>query len=98
MKAEALAALNQLIEKKKILKSAIETDLGMPLNSLPSYLSGHKDMPHKWIEPIMQYLEKFPEFKPKPIAEPRTELVVNDSGLKEIPSQDIMKTLKSQWK
>lgn len=94
MRAEAIALLNKLIETKKFSKSEVEKQLGMALNSLSSYLSGAKEMPEKWIEPIMAYVQSFEEFKIQPIAVPRTELIVDNVGIKEIPSSEIMKTLK----
>lgn len=94
MKAEALENLNKLIESKGFSRSEVETNLGMPKNTLSSYLSGSKDMPEKWVEPIMSYLQQFPEFKPKAIDTPRTELVVDEVGLKEKPSGEIMKNLR----
>jgi hypothetical protein len=49
----------ELIESIKncgVKKSQIESDLGMPKNSLSAMLSGVKPMPLKWVKPLIWYV------------------------------------------
>lgn len=83
-----------LIVEKGYAKKDIEKDLDMPQNTLAGYLTGSKSLPEKYIEAIMEYAEKIlgPD---APIAIPnRTDFVVDDAGIKEVPSSEIMKALK----
>lgn len=54
MKEEILKKLNL----HEIKKSKVEKDLGMPQNSLSAMLSGKKEIPSKWVQPLTEYIEK----------------------------------------
>ena len=66
MKEEILKKLNL----HEVKKSKVETDLGMPKNSLSAMLSGKKEIPSKWVQPLTEYIEKLdnpqePQNKPE---------------------------------
>ena len=42
-------------------KSKIETDLGMPKNSLSGMLLGSKGIPNKWVMPLTDYADNILE-------------------------------------
>lgn len=46
-----------------IKKSKIEADLGMPVNSLSGMLSGSRDIPTKWVQPLTDYASKLGNIK-----------------------------------
>lgn len=77
MKDELIKKLNEIIESGT-KKSTLETDIGLPANSLSSVLAGHKEMPDKWIPKIEAY---FGEPKKEETVE-RTKMVVDNEGLK----------------
>jgi hypothetical protein len=52
MKDELLKELVSL----GIKKTKIEAAIGMPKNSLSNFISGKKELPDKWIEPIQKFL------------------------------------------
>jgi len=54
MKEEILKKLNL----HEVKKSKVELDLGMPQNSLSAMLSGKKEIPSKWVQPLTEYIEK----------------------------------------
>ena len=73
MKQQLLKKLNQLVESGT-KKSTLETEIGLPANSLSAVLSGHKEMPDKWVPKIESYFGKAEE---TPIEEiPKTKMVV----------------------
>jgi len=94
MKEIALQKLNLLVSKG-ILKKTIEDDLDMPKNTVATYLTGARDLPAKWIEPILQYAEKFlgPD-APLAVPDPKTQLVVDVEGIKEKPSEKTIDVLR----
>lgn len=55
-KNEALKKLNEFIIENNLKKSAVESLLKMPLNSLSNFVSGKKEMPNKWVQPILDFL------------------------------------------
>lgn len=63
--------------------SKIETELEMPKNYLSRFKDPKNILPKKWIEPLQGYILAN---KPTPIKEEMTELVVDNTGLKERPS------------
>jgi len=97
MKSEALSQLAKFIEKTKWAKSKVEQEIGIPENNLSGYLNGTKEMPTKYVEIILNYLSKYPEFAPKPII-PETilsDFKVSEKGLQEISIDDKNKNLKA---
>lgn len=74
MHEELIKSLNE----SGLKKSKIEFDLGMPLNSLSGMLSGSKEIPVKWIQPLTDYMEKL-----KVGSLPETYLATQKGGLKE---------------
>lgn len=95
MKEQALKKLNNLISKGH-KKREIEEKIGMPLNSLSGFVAGKKNMPDKWIQPILDYVQKnsLAEASLKPIIPlspnaPRTKMVVDKKGLKLKPSNAV---------
>jgi|GEM_PF-1146646 len=85
MKEELLKKLNQLVEAGT-KKSTLETEIGLPANSLSAVLAGHKEMPDKWIAKIESYLGG----AKTEMIEPRTQMVVEKTGLKLKPSEKVM--------
>jgi recombination protein RecA len=64
----------KLIEALKtcgVKKAQIEKDLGMSINSLSGMLSGSKEIPGKWIQPLTDYVAKLNQ----PEAQTETEVV-----------------------
>lgn len=47
--------LKAFIEENKLRNAKVETDLGLPKNSLSNFLSQKKTLPDKWINPIIKY-------------------------------------------
>src|ERR1035437_4616672 len=56
MKEQLIKKLNELVENGT-KKSTLETEIGLPANSLSAVLAGHKEMPDKWIDKINKYLK-----------------------------------------
>lgn len=79
MKEELIKKLNGLVEAGT-KKSTLETEIGLPANSLSAVLAGHKEMPDKWVIKINNYLGNNGTVVVK---EEKTKLVVDESGLKE---------------
>lgn len=52
-------SLIKTLKECGVKKTQIETDLGMPKNSLSSMLSGIKEIPDKWVQPLLAYSAKF---------------------------------------
>jgi vacuolar-type H+-ATPase subunit I/STV1 len=78
MKEEILKKLNL----HEVKKSKVESDLGMPKNSLSAMLSGKKEIPSKWVKPLTEYIEKLdnpnqPQKEAK--QEPETEKAVEST-------------------
>lgn len=48
--------LKSFIEENKLKNAKVETDLGLPQNSLSNFLSQKKILPDKWIAPILKYI------------------------------------------
>ncbi len=67
-------------------KSELERILELPANSLSAVLNEKKEMPDKWIPKIEAYLNHPKVSKD----EPRTELVVEATGLKEVPAKKLV--------
>jgi len=65
-------------------KRRIETDLGMPLNSLSGMLNGKKDIPLKWSLKLSEYVEKH-TFKKE---EPKKEATPNPTPPKNQPKME----------
>ena len=78
MKEDLIKKLNQLIESG-IKKSTLESEIGLPSNSLSSVLAGHKEMPDKWIAKIENYID----YSKMAITKERTKMVVDNEGFKE---------------
>lgn len=57
------------LELHEIKKSKVELDLGMPKNSLSAMLSGKKEIPKKWADVLIKYIEDLDKPIP-PINEP----------------------------
>ena len=87
-----IKSLNEL----GIKKSKIESDLGMPVNSLSGMLSGSKEIPVKWVQPLTEYAAKFskkgidtetepPELSKK-VELTKTGIKENDESMKEMRS------------
>lgn len=85
MKEELLKRLNGLVENGT-KKSTLEVEIGLPANSLSAVLGGHKEMPDKWIPKIEVYFSK----STIPVIEPKTEMVVDNGGLKLNPSKQVL--------
>ena len=92
MKQQLLKKLNQLVESGT-KKSTLETEIGLPANSLSAVLGGHKEMPDKWVPKIESYFGKAEE---TPIEEiPKTKMVVQPNGiLSERPSDEKLQAAK----
>lgn len=92
-----IKSLNELGLKK----SKIESDLGMPLNSLSGMLSGSKEIPEKWIQPLTDYVEKISsptlaiadEIVKYPI---KTILRVGKNGIEEKNKIDVLKDFRDK--
>lgn len=87
-----------LIEKLKncgLKKSQIETELGMPLNSLSGMLSGSKEIPAKWLQPLTDFAEKVSQ-PPKEGFEsiPQTKMAVSEKGNIQMPQKEESGKLK----
>lgn len=63
--------INRIVESG-IKKSVIESEIGMPKNSLSGMLSGSKPMPQKWVDAITEYLDKI-DSEQDSVAEPINE-------------------------
>lgn len=85
MKEQLVKRLNSLVEKGE-KKSTLEVEIGLPANSLSAVLGGHKEMPDKWIPKIEVYFSK----STIPVIEPKTEMVVDNGGLKLKPSKQVL--------
>lgn len=93
MHEELIKKLNDLGLKK----SKIETDLGMPTNSLSGMLSGSKEIPLKWVQPLTNYANTQPTKKIELVLveeEFKTKFVVDEVGLKEKPSEKRMDNVR----
>jgi recombination protein RecA len=86
MKEELIKKLNDKITSG-VKKSTLEEEIGLPANSLSAVLAGHKEMPTKWVDKINGYLNTEPIIHKE---EKRTELVVDNNGIKEKPLPKIM--------
>lgn len=78
MKEEILKKLNL----HEVKKSKVESELGMPKNSLSAMLSGKKEIPSKWVKPLTEYIEKLdnPNQAPKEAQqEPKIEKEVEST-------------------
>lgn len=101
-KPELIQNLKKLNENG-IKKSKIEQDLEMPSNCLSRFMSQEDGslMADKWVQPLTEYVSKnIPGSKettdtPLPPPQPKTKLVVDESGLKEKPDDEAMKRLRS---
>lgn len=83
------------LQELSIKKSKIESDLGMPRNSLSGMMNGTKEIPDKWINPLTNYVHD----ARNELAAPKTKLVVTDKGVEEKPSDERMvkiRTLNAQ--
>jgi recombination protein RecA len=78
MKEQLIKKLNELVDGGK-KKSALETEIGLPANSLSAVLGGHKEMPDKWVTKIQSY---FTPIEPKKEVPEKTKMVVDNGGLK----------------
>lgn len=85
MSKELIEKLNFIVASG-IKKSELEKILDLPANSLSAVLNEKKEMPDKWVPKIEAYLDT----KKVSSDEPRTELVVEKTGLKEIPSKKVV--------
>lgn len=83
MKEGLIKKLNEIVESGT-KKSTLETEIGLPANSLSAVLAGHKEMPNKWIPLITKYLPAEPNHIFDKVEE-KTKLVVDEKGLKEKP-------------
>lgn len=80
MKEEILKKLNL----HEVKKSKVELDLGMPKNSLSAMLSGKKEIPSKWVNPLTEYIERLDNpNQPQKEAqqEPETEKAVESTQI-----------------
>jgi recombination protein RecA len=86
---ELILKLNQLVEAGE-KKTTLEESIGLPKNSLSAVLSGANKMPQSWIPKIEAFLTA-------PIAapEPKTQMVIEPTGLKEKPSDESMTRIRS---
>lgn len=84
---ELILKLNELVEAGE-KKATLEESIGLPKNSLSAVLSGTVGMPKSWIPKIEAFLAA-----PIAAVEPQTKLVVEESGLKERPSDERMQRL-----
>lgn len=78
---ELILKLTELVQAGE-KKATLEESIGLPKNSLSAVLNGTNEMPKSWIPKIEAFLAT-------PIAEPespRTQLVIKEDGLKEVPS------------
>ena len=69
--------------------SNVEEAIGCPKNYLSRFKNPENVLPKKWIEPLQDYIKKHLPKVAK--TEPRTELVVDQVGLKEKPAKQIVK-------
>lgn len=53
-----ISELSSYKKTKSLTNSQIETDLGLPKNSLSNFLSLKKALPDKWGEPILHYISQ----------------------------------------
>jgi recombination protein RecA len=92
---ELILRLNQLVEAGE-KKTTLEESIGLPKNSLSAVLGGGKSMPESWIPKIETFLATLdaPIAEPLPPPAPKTELVVDEKGLKEKPSNESMKRIR----
>lgn len=89
-KEKLINELNELIAIKNLKKSTIEEAIGFPKNGLSNFLSGKKELPEKWLEPIKNYIDSF-----EVVDEPKTKLVVEKTGIKEKPSDAAMMRIRA---
>jgi recombination protein RecA len=83
--------LTQRILDSGIPKSVIESENGMPKNTLAGMLSGSRVMPKKWVEVLTKYLDEKegviqnsePKQEERVFEAPKPKMVVTESGLKE---------------
>lgn len=72
--------------------SKIEEELGTPKNYLSRFKDPKNVLPAKWVNPLQEYILKHTivkEVEPIPLEE-RTELVVDEVGIKETPSKKVI--------
>lgn len=105
MKQELVKKLSELVDGGK-KKSTLETEIGLPLNSLSAVLGGHKEMPDKWVDKIQVYLkghsvtlvehktDPLPVIPDEPKPQQRTKMVVDKAGLKLKPSDEAIKRMR----
>lgn len=92
MKEEILKAL----EFYEIKKSKVESDLGMPKNSLSAMLAGKKEIPKKWVEALRKYVDdlnnpqKDLETLKEAKQEPETEKAVESTQNQEVPPKTLV--------
>ncbi len=58
-KKKLISELNDVIKANNLKKSEVEQRIGFPQNGLSNILSGKKDLPDKWVNPITSYIECF---------------------------------------
>jgi recombination protein RecA len=109
-KEETVKKLNEYIVSSGLKKSEVEDAIGFPKNGLSNILSGKKELSDKWQPKFEKFisdslsnetngtpsetsLAEAKSEEPKKI-EPRTELVVDATGLKEKPSAEVSKELR----
>jgi recombination protein RecA len=92
---ELIKRLNELVEagEKKI---NLEESIGLPKNSLSAVLKGVNSMPASWVPKVEAFFTTLdaPIADPLPAPEPKTELVVDEKGIKEKPSSESMKRIR----
>lgn len=67
--------LGELITSKGLKKSEVEEKIGLPLNSLSNFLSGRKELPEKWSNPIRNFIDTKPKTMLDEIIEDRKQTV-----------------------
>lgn len=82
MKEKLIEKLNAIVDAGT-KKSTLESEIGLPANSLSAVLAGHKEMPEKWVSKIEDYLTI-----PETLGKDDTQAVVEDNGkMKVKPSE-----------
>lgn len=67
------------LELHEIKKSKVELDLGMPKNSLSAMLKGKKEIPKKWADVLIKYIEDLPNISN--VSLKQEQLPINETNI-----------------
>lgn len=90
-----ISSLKELVESGT-KRATLEESIGLPKNSLSAVLNGIIPMPQKWVPKIESFLTTLeaPIADPLPPPETKTQLVIDEKGIKEKPSNESMKRIR----